>query len=60
MTDMGHQLWDDRTQQALAKIPLGQFADVTHSTNAILFLLSDMAAMTTGEYFLVDGGAWAN
>jgi len=56
MTDMGHELWDGITKQALAKIPLGKFAECSHCTNAILFLLSDLAGMTTGEFFLVDGG----
>lgn len=60
MTDMGHDLWDDITTQALARIPLNSFAETTHCTNAILFLLSDLAGMTTGEFFLVDGGVAAN
>jgi len=56
LTDMGKELWHDRVDAMLKTIPLGQFAQVSHCINAILFLLSDLSAMTTGEFFLVDGG----
>jgi len=56
MTDMGQEIWSDRLEMALSSIPLGQFAEVSHCINAILFLLSDLSAMTTGGFFLVDGG----
>jgi len=58
MTDMGHQLWDHIADEAKASIPLGDFPKILHCTEAILFLLSDASAFSTGAYFPVDGGKW--
>jgi NAD(P)-dependent dehydrogenase (short-subunit alcohol dehydrogenase family) len=57
-TDMAKQLWTDpaKSEPILSRIPLGRFANTEEVINAILFLLSDKASMTTGETFLIDGG----
>jgi L-xylulose reductase len=61
MTDMGVNLWSEKgvSESALNRIPLGKFAETDHCTNAILFMLSDLSGMTTGETFLIDGGCAA-
>jgi len=56
LTDMGKDLWSHNLEECRKDIPLGQFAEVDHCINAILFLLSDLSAMTTGETLLIDGG----
>ncbi|CAG7819459.1 unnamed protein product [Allacma fusca] len=57
-TDMGKQLWTDpaKSEPILSRIPLGRFANIDEVINAILFIMSDKASMTTGETFLIDGG----
>jgi NAD(P)-dependent dehydrogenase (short-subunit alcohol dehydrogenase family) len=40
----------------LAKIPLGRFAEPSEVADAVLFLLSDKAAMVHGVMLPVDGG----
>ena len=44
-------------EERLAAIPIGRAATVDEVAAAVLFLLSDGAAMTTGQVLLVDGGA---
>lgn len=58
MTEMGRASWSDPTKAAtvLSQTPSGRFAEVDDVVNAVLFLLSDASAMTTGESFPVDGG----
>ncbi|KHJ97865.1 oxidoreductase, short chain dehydrogenase/reductase family protein [Oesophagostomum dentatum] len=58
MTDMGKQNWSDPNKAGplLEQIPLGRFAEVDEVVKAVLFLLSDSSAMTTGLCFPVDGG----
>ncbi|PIO63090.1 hypothetical protein TELCIR_15327 [Teladorsagia circumcincta] len=58
MTEMGKMAWSDPSKAApmLAQIPIGRFAEVEDVIKAVLFLLSDASAMTTGEAFPVDGG----
>jgi len=40
----------------LKAIPLGRFAEVDDVVNAVVFLLSDQAAMINGVMLPVDGG----
>lgn len=40
----------------LNKMPLKRFAETADVSNAVLFLLSNMSSMITGESLLVDGG----
>ncbi|KAK6035940.1 hypothetical protein COOONC_26555 [Cooperia oncophora] len=58
MTEMGKVAWNDPTQSAalLAQIPIGRFAEVEDVVRAVMFLLSDASAMTTGASLPVDGG----
>ncbi|KAK7500949.1 hypothetical protein BaRGS_00007829 [Batillaria attramentaria] len=62
MTDMGRKgLSDpDMVKPFIARTPLGRFAEVEEVTNAVLFLLSDKAAMINGTMLPVDGGYLAN
>lgn len=46
----------DAREAVIAKIPLGRVGTPDDVTGAILFLLSDAAAMVTGTSLLVDGG----
>ncbi|BCJ68499.1 SDR family NAD(P)-dependent oxidoreductase [Polymorphospora rubra] len=57
-TDMTSDLRDDPDYLAakLATIPLGRMAGEQDVANAVAFLLSDAAAMTTGQTVFVDGG----
>ncbi|KAM9208705.1 L-xylulose reductase [Dugong dugon] len=58
MTPMGRANWSDpqKAKAMLDRIPLGQFAEVEHVVDSILFLLSDRSGMTTGSTLPVDGG----
>ncbi|KAM6163446.1 L-xylulose reductase isoform 1-T1 [Rhynchocyon petersi] len=58
MTPMGRANWSDpqKAKSMLDRIPLGQFAEVGHVVDSILFLLSDRSSMTTGSTLPVDGG----
>ncbi|XP_075415600.1 L-xylulose reductase isoform X3 [Tenrec ecaudatus] len=58
MTPMGQVNWSDpqKAKAMLDRIPLGQFAEVEHVVDSILFLLSDRSGMTTGSTLPVDGG----
>ncbi|XP_006869685.1 PREDICTED: L-xylulose reductase [Chrysochloris asiatica] len=58
MTPMGQANWKDpqKAKAMLDRIPLGQFAEVEHVVDSILFLLSDRSSMTTGSTLPVDGG----
>ncbi|KAK7475410.1 hypothetical protein BaRGS_00033360 [Batillaria attramentaria] len=44
-------------QRELSRNPLGRIAEVSDITGAVLFLLSDQAAMMNGASLLIDGGA---
>jgi len=58
MTDMGKKAWSDPAKAGpmLKAIPLGRFAEVDDVVNAVVFLLSDQAAMVNGVMLPVDGG----
>ncbi|KAK2714181.1 D-erythrulose reductase-like [Artemia franciscana] len=58
LTELGRSAWADPQKggEMKAKIPLGRFAEVDDVVNAIVFLLSDNAAMITGTCLPVDGG----
>jgi L-xylulose reductase len=58
LTDMGRIGWADPAKSGpmLAKIPLGHFAEVDDVVHAIIFLMSDKAAMINAVTLPVDGG----
>ncbi|KAG8233906.1 hypothetical protein J437_LFUL005234 [Ladona fulva] len=58
MTAMGKIGWSKpgKAEPMLKKIPLGRFAEVHEVVDAILFLLSDKAAMINGATLPIDGG----
>lgn len=58
LTPMGAKAWGDPAKSGpmLARIPLGRFADPDDVAEAILYLLSDRAAMVHGVSLPVDGG----
>nr|MDT0661245.1 SDR family NAD(P)-dependent oxidoreductase [Micromonospora sp. DSM 115978] len=57
-TDMTSDVREDPAYLAdkLATIPLGRMAEPADVANAVAYLLSDAAAMTTGQTIFVDGG----
>ncbi|KAK3740705.1 hypothetical protein QZH41_019076 [Actinostola sp. cb2023] len=57
-TDMGRRAWSDpiKSKPMLDRIPLGKFAEEEDVVHAIMFLLSDKAAMINGAMLPVDGG----
>ena len=61
LTEMGKAAWSDEAKAApmLARIPLRRFAEEQDVVNAIVFLLSDKAAMVNGAFLPVDGGFWS-
>jgi L-xylulose reductase len=58
LTPMGEMAWSDpqKSGPMLANIPLGRFAKPVEVADAVLFLLSDAAAMIHGVTLPVDGG----
>ncbi|KAJ3655504.1 hypothetical protein Zmor_014632 [Zophobas morio] len=58
MTELGRKIWSDPKmgEPMLAKIPLKRFAEIENVVDAVVFLLSDKAAMITGSCLPVDGG----
>ncbi|KAK7111671.1 L-xylulose reductase-like [Littorina saxatilis] len=62
MTKMGREAWSDPVKAGplLSRIPLGKFVEIEDVTNAVLFLLSDQAAMVNGTTLVVDGGLLCN
>ncbi|ESO87090.1 hypothetical protein LOTGIDRAFT_149387 [Lottia gigantea] len=58
MTDMGKKAWGDPkvADPVLNRIPTGRFVEVDDVVNAVLFLLSDQAAMLNGVHLPLDGG----
>lgn len=57
-TDLTKKMFEDQEfyQDVLRRIPLGQLAQVSDITGAVLFLASDLANFITGETIKVDGG----
>ncbi len=58
MTSMGQQVWSDPVKQEkiLNRIPIGRFVKPVEIAYVTAFLLSDLAAMITGQSIAVDGG----
>lgn len=56
-TDMSSILTDDQLSQIVNRTPLGRLATADDVVGVIRFLLSDDAAMITGQTIVVDGGA---
>jgi len=58
LTEMGKMAWGEKQKSDAmkVKIPLGKFADPIDVSNAIVYLLSDRAAMVNGVILPVDGG----
>lgn len=58
LTPMGRMAWSDpaRSEPVLRRMPLGRFIEPEEVAEAILFLLSDRAAMVNGASLLVDAG----
>lgn len=54
---MGIDLWEDQLETFRANLPLAEFPSTESCSNAIMFLLSDLAEFTTGTDILVDSGA---
>jgi NAD(P)-dependent dehydrogenase (short-subunit alcohol dehydrogenase family) len=58
LTPMAVKAWSDEAKAAsmLNRIPMGRFVEPEEVASVILFLLSDAAAMVTGQAIMVDGG----
>lgn len=58
LTPLGREAWRDPAKAApmLASVPLGRFAEPEDVSDAVLYLLSDGAAMLNGVVLPVDGG----
>lgn len=58
LTPMGEMAWGDPAKSGpmLAKIPLGRFARPRDVADAVIFLLSERAAMINGVCLPLDGG----
>jgi 3-oxoacyl-[acyl-carrier protein] reductase len=56
-TDMSSILTEDQLGQIVNRTPLGRLATADDVVGVIRFLLSDDAAMITGQTIVVDGGA---
>ena len=57
-SDMTNELTSDQRDQALSKIPLGNFGSDTDIAKLTLFLSSDNAKYITGQSISVDGGMY--
>jgi NAD(P)-dependent dehydrogenase (short-subunit alcohol dehydrogenase family) len=56
-TEMARALWE-REEAAIAKsLPLGRLGEPVDIANAVLFLVSPLAAWITGTTVVIDGGA---
>lgn len=62
LTPMTEAMFSDPgfQEEVLRRIPAGRLADPKHVTGAVLHLVSEAAAMTTGQVLGIDGGwtAW--
>jgi NAD(P)-dependent dehydrogenase (short-subunit alcohol dehydrogenase family) len=56
-TELGKRAWAGEVGAAMKKkIPTGRFAQPEEIALAVLYLVSDAAAMVDGENFIIDGG----
>lgn len=56
-TELGKQAWAGAVGEAMKKkIPTGRFAQPEEIALAVLYLVSDAAAMVDGENLIIDGG----
>lgn len=56
-TELGKQAWAGEVgERAKKQIPVGRFAQPDEIAALVLYLLSDAAAMVTGENVVIDGG----
>lgn len=56
-TELGKQAWAGEVgERAKQQIPVGRFAQPEEVASLVLYLLSDAAAMITGENVVIDGG----
>jgi 2-deoxy-D-gluconate 3-dehydrogenase len=56
-TELGKRAWAGAVGEAMKKkIPTGRFAQPEEIALAVLYLVSDAAAMVDGENFVIDGG----
>jgi NAD(P)-dependent dehydrogenase (short-subunit alcohol dehydrogenase family) len=62
LTPLTQAFFDDPAfaDEVLRRIPAGKLAETHHVSAAVSYLVSDAAAMTTGQILGVDGGwtAW--
>lgn len=57
LTELGRKAWSgEKGEQAIREIPTGRFALPTEVAGAVLYLVSDAAAMVNGADLVVDGG----
>jgi len=56
-TPLGKRVWAGEAGDAMKrKIPVGRFAQPEEIAAAVLYLVSDVAGMITGENLIIDGG----
>lgn len=56
-TELGKKAWTGEVgERAKKQIPMGRFAQPAEIAAMVLYLLSDAAAMITGENVVIDGG----
>ena len=58
MTPMGRKVWGspEKGDPMKARIPLRRFVEPSEVAGTVLYLLSEAAAMVTGDVIMVDGG----
>ena len=57
LTELGRRAWaGEKGEEAIRQIPAGRFALPTEVAGAVLYLVSDAAAMVNGADLVVDGG----
>ncbi|MDC7227738.1 MAG: SDR family NAD(P)-dependent oxidoreductase [Spirochaetales bacterium] len=62
LTELGKRDWNadpEKRKHMEGFIPLNRFVEPEEVASAVLFLLSDEAAMISGEFMLIDGGYMA-